>query len=282
VVIPSYLSQFNYQLTGPESGRKWVFLHGLMGYGANWRKITSGLESTERVLTYDQRGHGRSLKPMTGYASQDYADDLFLIVQELGWDKFILVGHSMGGRAALDFAHRFPEKLEKLIIEDIGPEGDMSAPQFYKDLLALVPTPFTSKLEAKEFFLNGFPGAARKLGQQGRGVENPETLGQYLYSNIEEKEAGKFDWRFSVEGIHQSILLGRAKDHWNELRSLSVETLVIRGGSSKELSSEVFQKMCLSNPRIRGVEISNAGHWVHSDQPKEFLRVIKEFVGMPL
>jgi len=59
----NYLDLYNYQLTGPETGRKWVFVHGLMGYGANWRKIISGLESTERVLAYDQRGHGRSQKP---------------------------------------------------------------------------------------------------------------------------------------------------------------------------------------------------------------------------
>ncbi len=272
--MSSYLSQFNYQITGPENGRRWVFLHGLMGYALNWRRIIKGLEETERVLVFDQRGHGKSWKPLTGYAAEDYAEDLYLITQELNWDRFILVGHSMGGRNALQFAHLFPEKVEKLIIEDIGPEGDPSAPDYYKWLFSIVPTPFETKLAAKEFFMNEFKARSR-----GR-TEHPDTLGQYLYSNIIEREDGKADWRFSTEAMIATVVQGRAKDRWNELRSLPMPTLVIRGESSKELSREVFQHMLVSNPRVEGVEISNAGHWVHSDQPEEFLKSIRKFTGL--
>lgn len=272
--MSSYLSQFNYQLLGPESGRRWVFLHGLMGYGLNWRSIAKGLEQTERVLIFDQRGHGRSWKPLTGYAPEDFADDLFLITQELGWDRFILVGHSMGGRNALSFAHKFPEKLEKLVIEDIGPEGDPSAPDYYRWLLGVVPTPFLNKLAAKEFFMNEFKPLVKDR------TENPDTLGAYFYSNMVENENGQVDWRFSKDAIISAVVQGRAKEQWNELRSLPVSTLVIRGERSRELSSEVFRRMVVANPRIEGVEIPNAGHWVHSDQPEEFLKVIRKFTGL--
>lgn len=274
--MSSYLSQFNFQLFGPENGPKWIFLHGLMGFGLNWRKIATGLQDTERILTFDQRGHGKSWKPVTGYAPEDYADDVYLIAQELGWEKFTLVGHSMGGRNALMFAHKFPEKLERLIIEDIGPESSPNAPAYYKWLLGLVPTPFPSKLVAKEFFLNEFPGLVR-----GK-VEHPETLGSYFYANIIETENGQADWRFSVEAIHTSVLQGRAQDHWRELRSLPMDTLIIRGENSRELSREAFQRMLVANPRIQGVEIPNAGHWVHSDQPEEVLKVIRQFAGLPV
>ncbi len=273
--MSSYLSQFNYQITGPENGRRWVFLHGLMGYGMNWRRIIKGLEDTERVLTFDQRGHGKSWQPLTGYAAEDYADDLFLIMQELGWDRIVLVGHSMGGRNALEFAHKFPEKVEKLVIEDIGPDGDPSAPDYYRWLFGLVPTPFATKLQAKEYFLNEFKGLVK-----GRS-ENPDTLGQYLYSNIIEKPDGTADWRFSKEAIVTTVIQGRAKDRWNELRSLPMPTLVIRGQTSKELSAEVFRQMCLANPRIEGVEVPNAGHWVHFDQPEQFLKAIRKFTDLP-
>lgn len=276
MVIPSYLSQFNYQITGPESGRKWVFLHGLMGYALNWRRIISDLEKTERVLVYDQRGHGKSMKPMTGYAAEDYADDLFLITQELNWDQFILVGHSMGGRNALMFAHKFPEKVEKLIIEDIGPEGDPKALEYYRSLLGLVPTPFSEKRAAKDFFSNQFPELLKSLGS----AENAQQLGAYFYANLVENASGQMDWRFSKQAILDSVLLGRAKDHWNELRQLPMSTLFIRGQNSKELSHEVFKKVLNANPRIQGVEISNAGHWVHSDQPLVFLKAIKDFAGL--
>lgn len=272
--MSSYLSQFNYQILGPENGRRWVFLHGLMGYGLNWRSIAKGLEATEQVLIFDQRGHGKSFKPLTGYAPEDFADDLDLIVQELNWDKFILVGHSMGGRNALSYAHKFPEKIEKLIIEDIGPEGNPSAPDYYRWLLGLVPTPFVNKLRAKEFFMNEFKPLIK-----GK-VENPDTLGQYFYSNIIEMPDGQADWRFSKEAILSAVLQGRAKDQWSELRSLPMDTLIVRGETSKELSHEVFVKMSVSNPRVSGVEIPNAGHWVHSDQPQLFLGTIRKFTGL--
>jgi pimeloyl-ACP methyl ester carboxylesterase len=275
LVMSSYLSQFNYQLVGPENGRRWVFLHGLMGYGLNWRRIVKGLEDTERVLTFDQRGHGRSFQPAHGYAPEDYAEDLDRIVAELGWGKFILVGHSMGGRNAVSFAHRHGERVDKLIIEDIAPEGDSQAVEYYRWLLGVVPTPFATKAAAREFFAKEF---LEKV--QGR-VENPQVLGAYFYSNIVESEDGSADWRFSKDAILNSVLQGRSHDFWNEIRSLPMPTLVIRGQHSKELPTPVFQRMQHANPRIEGIEIPNAGHWVHSDQPEEFLKVIRRFTGLP-
>ncbi|PIS09755.1 MAG: alpha/beta hydrolase [Bdellovibrio sp. CG10_big_fil_rev_8_21_14_0_10_47_8] len=272
--MSSYLSQFNYQLLGVESGRCWVFLHGLMGYGLNWRKIATGLQDTERILIFDQRGHGKSWKPLTGYAPDDYADDLYLILQELGWDRIILVGHSMGGRNALAFAHKFPEKVERLVIEDMGPEGVASAPDYYRWLLDVVPTPFANKLQAKEFFMNQFKPLVK-----GR-VENPETLGAYFYSNIQEQPDGSADWRFSKQAIIDTVVQGRANDQWDAFRALPMPTLIVRGQDSKELSREIFEKMKLANPRVEGVEIPNAGHWVHSDQSDQFLEVIRKFTGL--
>jgi pimeloyl-ACP methyl ester carboxylesterase len=272
--MSSYLSQFNYQLFGPSEGRKWVFLHGLMGYGLNWRKIAAGLQQTERVLIYDQRGHGKSWKPLTGYAPEDYAEDLFLITQELGWEKFILVGHSMGGRNALIFASKFPELVEKLIIEDIGPDSNPEAPNYYRKLFDLVPAPFPNKLAAKEFFLNEFPKVFKDADQ-------PDTLGAYLYSNIIELENGQADWRYDKNAMISTVVQGRAQDHWREFRTLPMPTLIIRGEHSKELPKDTFQRMSVSNPRIEAVEVPNAGHWVHSDQPAEFLRIIRSYTGLP-
>jgi esterase len=273
-----YLDQFNYQLYGPENslnGRRWVFLHGLMGSGQNWRRIVSQMPPDDQILTYDQRGHGRSMKPMTGYASEDYAEDLYLIVQDLKWEKFVLVGHSMGGRNALMFAHLFPEKLSHLIISDIGPEGKPEAIDYYKKMLGLIPEPFTNKREAKSFFANQFNSVFREaFGSH----ENLETLGAYLYSNLDEDEKGQAVWRFSSEAIISSVIQGRAKDHWRELRMLPMPTLVVRGDRSQELSLTEFHKMQASNPRITGVEIANAGHWVHADQPIVFADTIKQFV----
>lgn len=280
--MSSYLAQFNYQFlrpagisVGPDDFRRselrrFVFLHGLMGYGANWRKITSGLGPNDIALVYDQRGHGKSWKPLTGYSPEDYAEDLELIRQEIGWEQFYLVGHSMGGRNALVYASRFPDRVQKLLIEDIGPELRPNSIDYYRRMLDSAPTPFVSKLAAKEFFLNVFP----KLGFS---QHQPETLGQYLYSNIIETPDGRADWRFSKEAMLLSASQGQEQDRWNDLKNLSMPTLLIRGEQSAELTHEVYEKMLACNSKIQGQVIDNAGHWVHSDQPQLFLQVMLNF-----
>lgn len=268
----SYLNNFYHHFYGPENGRKWVFLHGLMGYGQNWRRIITGLESTERCLAYDQRGHGRSFKPEAGYAPEDYANDLRCIVDELGWDQFILVGHSMGGRNVMNFATRFPDRLSHLVIEDIGPESSPHAHEYYEYLLNLVPTPFASRAEARRYFFEDFVKTAKTR-------EDVMVMANYFYANVEEKPNGTVDWKFSKKAIIDSVRQGRSDDRWAEVQGLQVPTLLIRGGNSTELSHESYTKMLASNSMIKGVEIPGAGHWVHSDQPQAFIEALKLFVG---
>lgn len=96
----SFLKQFNFDIRGPEDGPKLVFLHGLMGSWTNWRRIFADFETSYRILSFDQRGHGKSLRPDDGYAPEDFAGDLVTILKELGWQTVRLVGHSMEiGRA---------------------------------------------------------------------------------------------------------------------------------------------------------------------------------------
>lgn len=270
--MPS-LQDFHYQISGPEDGRRWVFLHGLMGFSGNWRKIISALEGTERCLSYDQRGHGRSLKPETGYAPENYAQDLLGILDELGWDKIILVGHSMGARVAFYFAAHHPERVEKLVIEDIGPAVQPDNLAYYENLLGGIPTPFASREEAKNFLMGDFLRTARTK-------ERAEILAQFFYANMEEKGPGVVDWRFSKEAILESVRSAHRRDYWEEIRRLSVPTLLIRGETSAELARQDYEEMLASNKMMKGVEIPGAGHWVHSDQPQAVIRALKQFTGL--
>lgn len=267
----SVLDSFHYQLSGPETAPKLVFLHGLMGSAANWRKITQAFEQERQILTYDQRGHGRSFKPLSGYAPEDYAEDLLQILAELGWEKIQLVGHSMGGRNALSFANKYPEKVSHLVIEDIGPEASREAVERIKKLIALVPTPFANKQKAKEFLLHDF---VQKISYNAHA----KTLAQYFYTNIEEKPDGTADWRFYKPGILESMHLGRQEDRWDLVKNLKMPTLWLRGANTEELPKEIYGRILLENPLIKGIEIPQAGHWVHFDQPEAFVKALKEFL----
>lgn len=268
------LADFNYQIYGPEKGRRWVFLHGLMGFLNNWRTIIRGLEDTETCLVYDQRGHGRSMKPDQGYAPENYADDLSLILDEIGWDKVILVGHSMGARNALNFCTRYPERVEKFVLEDIGPEASPENFEYYQKLLGLVPTPFKDRPAARAFFSTEFLERAKTR-------DNPKMLAEYFYANMEEKQNGEVSWRFSPEAILESVKEGQRRQRWDEIRALKTPTLLIRGENSKELSPAIYERMKETNNLIQGVTIAEAGHWVHADQPAAFLREIRAFTGLP-
>ncbi len=267
----SFLEQFHYQISGLSSGPKLVFLHGVMGFAANWRTIARAFESHFQTLAFDQRGHGRSLKPPSGYSPKDYAQDLEGILNELIWSQITLVGHSMGGRNALQFAVDHPDRVQRLVIEDIGPALNATGSSTILRILDTVPVPFASKREAKVYFDTTFQKEfAESLQKEG--------LAAYLYANITEDEQKRGVWRFSEEGVRESVAQGRAEERWDEIRVLSMPTLLVRGAMSRDLPRDVFERILKENPRIQGIEIQGAGHWVHSDQPERFIEALRNFI----
>src|SRR6185312_7791676 len=153
----SFLDNFHHQITGNPQGHKLVFLHGVMGSANNWQRIAKAFTSEFHILTFDQRGHGRSFHPASGYSPRDFAQDLKLILEELGWSATTLVGHSMGGRNALEFATHFSQRVKALVSEDIGPDAKHEAIERIARLLELVPTPFASRAEANDFVEYQYP-----------------------------------------------------------------------------------------------------------------------------
>lgn len=272
----SYLSNFYYQLTGPsqnpEQAPKLVFLHGVMGFTANWRRIAKAFEHEFQVLVYDQRGHGRSFQPSTGYGPEDYADDLEKILDELGWEQISLVGHSLGGRVAFHFATQHPDRVTQLVIEDIGPTMYPEAAGLITQLLDSVPVPFSDRRTAKQWFDTTFLELFERLPQR-------HGLAAYLHANLTENEKKEAVWRFYEPGIRESIALGRSREHWEEIAALKMPTLVIRGERSRDLPRDIFERMLKLNPNIQGVEIPGAGHWVHSDEPDLFIETLRNFLS---
>lgn len=241
-----------------------VFLHGLMGFSANWGKIWPQFQHERPVLVLDQRGHGRSEKPNTGYSPTDYAQDLHSLIQYLGWEKCHIVGHSMGGRVALRFASLYPENTVSLSLEDSGTEKNNSRIDWIRSLLASVPTPFKDKEEARHFFAQHF--------------DNDPMTGGFLHANLETKTDGSINWRFHVPGMIETIEKGRATDAGAELSALKVPVLLVRGSRSKEFPREEAERMAGAGRDITLVEIEGAGHFVHAEKPKEFSATLSEFL----
>lgn len=263
----SQLSLFNYQIHGADANPKLVFLHGLMGFASNWKSIARHFEDSHQVLLYDQRGHGKSFKPSTGYATVDYAGDLITILNELGWEKCSLVGHSMGGRVAVEVASIAPERVDKLVIADIGPVSDVHSMTSVEEKMNSVPVPFESRASARQFFDSVF------LAKYGS-----ETLKQFFYANIEEKANGTFDWKFSKVGILETLWKARTLQQWKQFDHLKMPTLLLRGEFSDDLSEELYAEVLERNPQILGKVISGAGHWIHADNPQLVIHALQNFL----
>ncbi len=241
-----------------------------MGFSSNWRKITKAFEQEYQILVYDQRGHGRSFQPNSGYRPEDFAADLEKILDELNWPEITLVGHSLGGRNAIQFTSDNMRRVNKLVVEDIGPEADRSNIDRIRSLINGVPAPFANRDQAKDFFEKEFP---KKFADR----QNPQALAQYLFANLKSLDSGKMDWRFSKKGIFDSLEAGRAQDRWKEWESLDLPILLLRGERSLELSPEIFEEMLNRNPKAKGQVIKEAGHWIHSEQSEAFIRALSDF-----
>lgn len=268
-----HLENFNYSVLGTNAAKRIVFVHGLMAFSANWRKIASRLENDFQCLIYDQRGHGRSFKPDSGYAPEDFAEDLYKITNELGWDRFHLVGHSMGGRNVMVFAHKYPEKVITLTIEDMGPERDPKVLDYYYQMLDVIPTPFLNKETIQAFF-------ATEFFKKFTPKEPPAVLSTFLQANLEEKADGTYDWRFSKQAVYEMVREGHEKDRWLEVSSFKMPVLLIRGETSHVFKAETCEKMLQVNPQITGVTVPGVGHWVHFEKYQEFINELRHFIGL--
>lgn len=267
----SYLQNFKYEVFGSEESPKIVFLHGLLGAGSNWRSIVRQLEGQFQVLTYDQRGHGQSFQPAVGYAPEDYALDLKLILDELGWQKIHLVGHSMGGRSAMRFAFKWPKYLKSLCIEDIGPDGKFDEMKKTQDMIQSVPVPFASRQVAKEYFDKAFLEAQSHLS-------NPHIMADFLFANLKSGEDGLLNWKFSLSGAIESLEKGHKNARWEEISALEVPTLFMRGETSTHLDQADYEKILQTNPKIEGVVIKGSGHWIHHEQRDAFVAELLAFI----
>lgn len=263
------IARLHHRILGPKPAAggpaPLVLVHGLMGFSANWGKIWPYFQETRPVLVLDQRGHGRSDKPASGYSPEHYARDLEHLLAEIGWEKCHIVGHSMGGRVALRFASLFPEKTLSLTMEDSGAEANPDRVNWIRGLLASVPTPFFDREAARRFFEENFR-------------HDPMT-GTFLHANLETRDGGEINWRFHAPGMIETVETGRATDAMAEFRSLRIPVLLVRGGRSKEFPRAEAERMAAAGKNVELVEIEGAGHYVHAEKPTEFCEALADFLA---
>lgn len=260
----------NYKILG--SGEYFAILHGLFGMLDNWVSFANIMSPYFKVVLLDQRNHGKSDHTKT-HSYDDLVNDFYNFCMEHKIRKTILLGHSMGGRAAMKFALEHSKMISKLIIVDVSPENlcisktsnILKEQQTILQLMQKFPLcKINSYLEAKQY-----------LSQY---IENNEII-DFICKNIS-KINGHFQWKLNIETLSCYLvdIVADFKINTNYLTT-PFPTLLIKGNKSSYVTDEGVQMAKRLFSQIEVVTIE-AGHWVHAEQPEAFQTAIMHFTGI--
>ncbi len=240
-------------------GQPMVILHGLFGFSDNWQTHAKKLAEYYRVILVDLRNHGHS-EWTEDFSYSLMAEDVKELCEDLGLNKIILLGHSMGGKVAMYFAQYYEEFLEKLIVVDIGVKA---YPMHHQHILAGL-----HALDLENMKARSEAEAVLKKHIDSDGVR------QFLLKNLYWKEKGQLAFRMNLPVLEREMpeILSALPE-----KEVMTPTLFIRGELSNYILDEDISELEDRFPDSYVVTISGAGHWVHAEEPERFLESVLGF-----
>lgn len=252
--------KLNYKEIG--EGKPLVIVHGLFGSLDNW--ITHGKRFAEtgfHVYLIDQRNHGRSPHD-NEFTYEAMSSDILEFIKDHIGEPVSIIGHSMGGKSAIQFAKEYPDQVEKLIIVDIGPKY---YPPHHENILAafnaVKPSSISSRSEGDKLMLEY--------------VKDP-GIRMFLLKNLIRTDGDNFSWKMNLPVISKNI--GEVGKEQSQLGEVSVRTLFIHGGNSDYVLKSDKPSIRKQFTNCTFVEIAGAGHWVHAEQSESFFLTAKKFL----
>ncbi len=265
--------KLNYQKLG--TGHPLIILHGLYGSGDNWLTIGKALSGISEIILVDQRNHGAS--PHSDQMDyKELASDLKELMDSLGIKNASILGHSMGGKAAMWFATENPGRVSRLIVADISPRSY---------LLDAGPS---NHMEEHNEILQALGKVdlvmVKSIGDVDRQLElniPSKRLRQFLLKNLHKNKDGIYQWKINIPSISRNLEnLGNGLD----LKSLEGKSfsqfpvLFLKGEKSPYIIEPDIQLIRQLFPQAQIVTIKNAGHWLHAEEPDLFISIVKKFI----
>ncbi|MEN8261630.1 MAG: alpha/beta fold hydrolase [Pseudomonadota bacterium] len=239
-----------------------TILHGLFGSGRNWNVIARRLSEQARVWVPDLRNHGASphSEPMTYPAM---AADVRALLDEQGIERSDMIGHSMGGKAAMWLALTEPERVNKLVVVDIAPvRYAHSFRNIIRTLRRLPLDHVTGRADADGWLAQHIPELA---------------LRQFLLQNLIRRENRSL-WRINLDGIERALPALMAFPEAGRVRPFHGKVLFVAGGRSNYILPEHTVVIRRLFPHACIERLPDAGHWLHSEQPEQFMNVVQAFL----
>ncbi|XOZ32251.1 alpha/beta fold hydrolase [Halomonadaceae bacterium KBTZ08] len=238
-----------------------ILMHGLFGAGDTLGGVRRRLAPEYEVHSLDLRNHGDS-PHVASMSYPEMAADVLAYMDRVGLDQAHLLGHSMGGKTAMELALMAPERVHRLIVADIAPVAYEPHHDAIQDALeALEPATVTSRREADAVL-------ARFIDDKG--------VRQFLLTNLVPGEGG-FRWRMNVAGIlgcYEQIMAGPSTSG-----DFAGPTLFVRGGASDYIQSHHQEAVQGYFPNAQLKVIPEAGHWLHAEKPDLFARICHRFLA---
>jgi pimeloyl-ACP methyl ester carboxylesterase len=248
-----------------------VCLHGHTGQARIWDEFAEAMRDSYHVYAVDQRGHGESGHAKDGYARDRFVEDLAAFVDALELDRFTLSGLSMGGWHSMLYTADHPDRVERIVMVDIGPEpseesiaASGSRPE--------TPMRFDSLEDAVVWM------------RSGNSWASDDRLKKDAEDKMKQTDDGAWTWKadpalFNVPlpDMSDPGLIGR---YWSALETIPCPILEVRGSESPLVSDAVLDRMKDAATDLTSVDVANAGHVVTVDQPEDFIAVTRGFLGV--
>jgi len=241
-----------------------VLLHGIARHAHTFDHIAPALARDHRVIALDMRGHGDSAWSAEGaYLVQDYVGDLEAVVSSLGLRRLILLGNSTGGRVVQVFAGQHPALVDRLVVEDVGPER----PQNIADA-------FARRVEQEA---NGWATEDELVAQLvSANRRTPEALLRtYAHFGVKARADGRLIWKRDpnlVKGFVETEL-------WDSVSKITAPTLYVIGGGSRIVPPETQQRLKTTLANCRIVVMPGLGHYPDEEDTPAFMKIVGEFLA---
>lgn len=244
------------------SGPNLIVIHGLFGNADNWHSIAQSLAEHFTVYCVDLPNHGKSA-PMKEASYPKMADALLNWASTNGIDSFYLLGHSMGGKVAMQMASLAkPSVIEKLIVVDIAPvDYQASHTRILEGLNAINAVDIPSRKAADEI-----------LSQ----YEDNLAIRQFLLKNLIRADNG-YQLALSIDNIADSYHTILQKPVMNS--PIDIPTLFIKGERSDYIVQQYQTAITTLFPQVSVKVIAEAGHWLHAEKPLPFTSLVKRFLS---
>ncbi len=251
--------KLNYRKIG--EGYPTYILHGVFGSSDNWQTVGKMLGESFEVYLIDQRNHGNS--PHSDLFNYEVmANDLIELMNDLNHDKVNVIGHSMGGKVAMELATTHPEKLNKLVVVDIAPKY---YPPHHQEVLAGFKSVRLNEIRSRGEAEDDMSKIIKDFGVR-----------QFLLKNLKRDSDG-FRWKINLQTIEENIEnVGVGLEN---SKIYNGDTLFIAGSESKYITTEDQIVISMHFPNNRIITIEGAGHWVHAEKPRELFDEVLNYLS---